>query len=239
MSFVNSRSTWDYFRKRILRIYPGYLLAAFVSLFIFAPLAMSFSRSYWNSVEPGTFLIRLAFLRQLWIPATFTHNHWPYVNAPIWTIQHEFVCYLLVAVLGALGLLRRTILVALFVPIYVFQIIQLPLKLYVYNWQELPVGGAPDLYPHLWTYFLAGAVAFLHRDRIGFHLKGVLLSAAAIFTTGAIGRGLDVVMPFAMTYILLSFAFSWRVRLQRWAKYGDFSYGLYLYGGLFSNPSFF
>ena len=231
MSFVNSRSVLDYLRRRVFRIYPGYLMAAVVSLVFFAPLAMLFSRDYWHWVEPGTFLIRLPFLRTFWISDTFIHNHWPYVNSPIWTIQHEFVCYLLIAVLGTVGILRhRGLLVALFVPIYVFNLIQLPWKLYIYNWQELPVGGAPDYYPRFWTYYLAGALAFLYRDRIRFNLLGVVVSVAAILVTAAMGRGLDAVMPFAFTYILLSLAFFQRIRLQHWAKYGDVSYGLYLYG---------
>ena len=120
--------------------------------------------------------------------------------------------------------------VTLFVPIYLFHLIQIPLKLYLHHLQELPAGGAPDYYPRFWTYFLAGALAFLYRDRIRFHLKGALVSAVAILTTAVIGRGLDTVMPFAFTYILLALAFSPRIRLQHWAKYGDFSYGLYLYG---------
>src|SRR5579862_1786892 len=156
---------------------------------------MSFSKDYWHWVEPGTFFIRLPFLRQLRVPHTFVHNHWPYVNTPIWTIQHEFVCYLLIALLGILGVLRRrALLLGLFVPIYLFHLIQLPLKLYIYNWQELAVGGAPDQYPRLWTYFLAGAVAFLYRDRIRFHLQGVLVSAVAILIAAAVGWGFDEVM---------------------------------------------
>ena len=78
ISFINSRSIWDYLRKRVLRIYPGYLVAAFVSLLFFAPLAMRFSSDYWQWVEPGTFLVRLPALRTFWIPATFQSNHWPY-----------------------------------------------------------------------------------------------------------------------------------------------------------------
>jgi peptidoglycan/LPS O-acetylase OafA/YrhL len=231
MSFVNSGSVWDYMRRRALRIYPGYLVAALASLLFFAPFAMGFSRDYWHWVEPGTFLVRLPFLRTLAVPDTFHQNHWPYVNAPVWTIQHEFVCYILVAALGLLGALRkRAVVLALFVPVYLFQVLQFPLRLWIYNWQELPLGGAPDYYPRFWTYFLIGALAFLYRERIRLDIRVALGGAACLVAAGVSGHGLDAVMPFALAYILLSLAFAERLRLQHWARRGDFSYGLYLYG---------
>ena len=38
-SFLRSRSVWDYFRKRIARIYPGFLACMLVCALIVAPLA--------------------------------------------------------------------------------------------------------------------------------------------------------------------------------------------------------
>lgn len=231
MSFLSSRSVGDYLCRRALRIYPGYLAAAGASLLFFAPLGMRFSKDFWNWVQPGEFLMRLPFLRTYWIPDTFARNHWPYVNVPVWTIQHEFVCYLLLAILGLTGMLNhRRLVLTLFVLIYIFYLLQMPFKLWIYNWRELPIGGAPDYYPRFWTYFFVGVLAFLYRDVIRYRRWAVLLCAAVILFTALIGRGLDVVLPFALAYVLFSAGFSQRLQLQHWGRKGDFSYGLYLYG---------
>jgi peptidoglycan/LPS O-acetylase OafA/YrhL len=230
-SFLNSRSVGDYLRRRALRIYPGFLAVAVVSLLFFGPLGMRFSRDYWRYVEPGIFLARLPLLKTFWIPQSFQENHWSVVNGPVWTIQYEFVCYLLVALLGLAGILRRRALVlALFLPIWLFDILQMPLKLWLYNWQELPVGGVPDNYPRFFTCFLAGTLAFLYRDRISFRPLIALLLLAATLALARAGHGLDAILPVSLTYLLLFVAFSPSIPLQRWARYGDFSYGLYLYG---------
>ncbi len=40
---------------------------------------------------------------------------------------------------------------------------------------------------------------------------------------------IDIFLPICGSYILFYLAFTRRLRLQHFAKYGDFSYGLYLY----------
>ncbi|PYJ68116.1 MAG: hypothetical protein DME76_13360, partial [Verrucomicrobia bacterium] len=105
-SFLNSRSVFDYFKRRILRIYPGFVAAGIISLAFFGWLGMHFSPAYWQKVELGRFLLRLPVLKMFWIPQSFFGNYWPYVNIPIWTIQYDFACYILSALLGLAGILR-------------------------------------------------------------------------------------------------------------------------------------
>ena len=163
-SFLNSRSVFDYFKRRILRIYPGFIAAAIISLVFFGWLGMHFSPAYWQNVEPGIFLQRLAVLKQLWVPQTFHDSHWPLVNGPIWTIQYEFACYILIALLGVTGILRlRAFLLVLFFSLLLFYVFQVPAGLLLYNWRELPIGGAPDNYPRFLSYFLVGTLAFLYQ----------------------------------------------------------------------------
>jgi peptidoglycan/LPS O-acetylase OafA/YrhL len=167
-SFINSRSVLDYFKRRILRIYPGFLAAAIVSLAFFGWLGMHFSPAYWQNVELRIFLERLPLLKPLWIPATFHDSYWPVVNGPIWTIQYEFVCYILIALLGLAGILRRrAFLLILFASALVFHLLQIgsgsmsePAGITLYNWKEFPIGGAPDVYPRFLSYFLVGSLAF-------------------------------------------------------------------------------
>jgi peptidoglycan/LPS O-acetylase OafA/YrhL len=230
-SFEHSKSVGDYLRKRVLRIYPGFVVAAVVSLLLFGPVGSGFDSAYWHKVQWLKFFARLPALKTLWIPNSFKSNFWPYVNAPPWTIQYEFVCYVLITILGAMTLLRRrAALLALWILLYSYSAIQFPLKLWIYNWNEMRIGGQPDYYPRFFTYFLAGTLFYLYRDRVRFNAANGAICAVAIVVAMRIPHALDAVLPLGFSYLLLAFAFSPRIRLHNWAQYGDFSYGLYLYG---------
>lgn len=190
------------------------------------------------NVELRIFLERLPLLKPLWIPQTFHDSYWPVVNGPIWTIQYEFVCYILIALLGLAGILRRrAFLLILFASAFVFHILQIaggsmsePVGITLYNWKEFPIGGAPDNYPRFLSYFLVGTVAFLYHERITYRLRIVVLFVVATLIIARLGHGMDVILPFSLCYLVLFVAFSLRISMQNWAKHGDFSYGLYLYG---------
>jgi peptidoglycan/LPS O-acetylase OafA/YrhL len=237
-SFLNSRSVLDYFKRRVLRIYPGFVTAAIISLVFFGWLGMHFSRAYWQNIEPLIFLQRLPILKQLWIPQTFHDSHWPLVNGPIWTIQYEFVCYILIALLGIAGILqRRAFLLILFASVFVFYVLQIangslsePAGITLYNWKEFPIGGAPDNYPRFLTYFFLGTIAFLYRERITYSPGIAVLFVVATLIIARLGHWMDIILPFSLCYLVLFVAFDPRIALQNWAKHGDFSYGLYLYG---------
>jgi peptidoglycan/LPS O-acetylase OafA/YrhL len=230
-SFFNSRSVFDYFKRRVLRIYPGFVAAAIISLVFFGWLGMHFSATYWQNVEPGIFLERLPVLKQLWIPQTFHDSQWPLVNGPIWTIQYEFACYILIALLGVTGILRlRAFLLVLFFALLLFYVVQVPAGLLLYNWRELPIGGVPDNYPRFLSYFLVGTLAFLYRERITYGPGIAALFLTATLIIARLGHYMDLLLPLSLCYLVLFVAFYPRIHLHSWAKHGDFSYGLYLYG---------
>jgi peptidoglycan/LPS O-acetylase OafA/YrhL len=239
-SFSSSHGVADYFRKRVLRIFPAFVVAGVLSLVLFGPLPMGFARAYWVSLEIPTFTFRLLTLQTLWIPQSFKTNHWPFVNSAIWTIQYEFVCYVLIAALGIAGFLhRRVLMLGLFVIAWVGNIMHhqylYPLlarfpRNALFTYAEWPVGGSPAYYPRFFTYFLAGSIFYVFRDRITLTLPRALLAAGALFLALFIYPLYDVAMPIAGTYLAFWFAFNPEIRLHRFGKHGDFSYGLYVYG---------
>jgi peptidoglycan/LPS O-acetylase OafA/YrhL len=191
---------------------------------------MAFARAYWQSIEPGTFLWRLVTLQTLWIPQSFKQNHWPFVNTAVWTIQYEFLCYLLVMVLGVIGTFkRRWFVMGLFAAAYAWHMLHLYRDMWVYDWKELPVGGSPDYYPRFVTYFLAGCVclAFGNRARFGWKSGVAAFIITAVFA--AWGKYLDAVLPVTLPVMVFALAFSPRLGFSNWGKYGDFSYGLYIF----------
>jgi len=84
-------------------------------------------------------------------------------------------------------------------------------------------------WPRFVTYFLAGSLFFLLRTYIPFS-PGLAVLALAIALVGCRFRhGMDLLMPFAGTYLIFFIAFNPQLPFANFGKRGDFSYGIYLY----------
>ena len=114
-SFLRSRGVLDYFKKRALRIYPGFLMATAVCLLIVGPLATPHVGHYFRSVHWGSAVSDMVQLKKIQHVDAFaaTKGIQPMdpavlneLDGPMWSIRIEFECYILVAVLGVLGIWR-------------------------------------------------------------------------------------------------------------------------------------
>ena len=103
-SWRASKTASDYFRKRVLRIYPGYLVCALLCIFLVGPLGAGAAR-YFETMPWKESLLGLPFLSLLNLQ-TFVNSPVPNVNSSLWTISIEFACYIFVAILGLLGASR-------------------------------------------------------------------------------------------------------------------------------------
>jgi len=81
---------------------------------------------------------------------------------------------------------------------------------------------------HVLTFFLWGMVFYLYRESIPYSRTLLGVALLLLIATDLL-HVLPWALPFAFGYVLFYTAFSQRLKLQRFAKYGDFSYGIYLY----------
>src|SRR5262249_39622906 len=89
----------------------------------------------------------------------------------------------------------------------------------------------PGFWPRLASCFLAGTVFYLYRERIR-HSAMLALACAAgltLFVLVPQWKALPLALPLLGAYAFFYLAFLPTPALHRWAKHGDFSYGLYLY----------
>ena len=241
-----STSVARFLWHRFLRIYPGYWICLVLCAGVFAPLAafIEFGDPLRVFLAPRTssqsFLIHNAGLfhanglsiegilaiRPNSIAGLLRNNPLPgIINGSLWTLPFEVACYLAVAVLAAIGVLRRArwIVVAMFVGLWC-------LHAFAYLNPEgfgryFPSAGIRPLVM-LCLYFSAGCVCFLYREKIPhstvvFVLSLVMLAASLLF--GAFG----LIAPIALSYAFLWLAFT--LRFGRFETKGDFSYGVYIY----------
>jgi peptidoglycan/LPS O-acetylase OafA/YrhL len=233
-SYASTPSLWRYLWRRALRILPGFWVCLIVTIAVFAPAI------YWIENRtldgflrmPGPSLIGYLFnnistrigqhtIGTLLKTAPLTNA----INGSLWTLYNELRCYGIVAVLGLLGATRnrRWLFPALLAALYALNLfyaaqgdaptVELPLLRATFVWQL--------------CYFFGGATLWAYADRVPTRAPVFVTIVAAVLVSwifGAFYRFFDVL---AWPYLLMWLGA--KLPITRWARFGDFSYGLYIY----------
>lgn len=235
-SFDRSRNAWSYLRKRVARIYPGFMVATSFCAFFIVPLYSTKVR-YTAALVVKTIAMNVLLRGYFADDQPFTGNPNPALNGSLWSIPYEFWCYLGVLALGLVGPLRvqrRRILLGVFIAASATG-----------AWLEVtgkrPGGGLLGAIigsPYGWfkvlPCFLVGMLVYCFRDVLPRRLSlVVLLPAMVVFVANLPilanwkSALVGVLFPPCVAYTVFFFAFQ-----KRWvdvARYGDISYGTYLY----------
>lgn len=237
-SFENSSGSFEYLKKRVLRIFPGFIIAMVGSFlvvgFIGSGKSFNFSGffSYIDSLQLKRELIHILTLQKPFQREFFNGLPEPGLNDSVWTIHYEFISYLLLPVLAIAGLFRKkTTILVVFILCYLLLFLQTWGIIFPYNDQARTlIIDNPYYYPRFFTYFLSGTCFYIYRDVIKRNHILALVSFVAVALSFTWIRCVDQVLPVAGTYFLFYAAYHPTVKLNNFAKYGDFSYGIYLYG---------
>jgi peptidoglycan/LPS O-acetylase OafA/YrhL len=257
-SWLRCRGLVDFFRKRVLRIYPGYLVNAAVCLLIVAPMAGADIHKIVSLKDGPRHILKAVLLRGVGLQAplvkpdsseapqdldaapprdpiqtnAFPTNPMPgALNGSLWSIRFEFACYVLTPVIASIGLLkRRRWMVALTVAVLACQVALSIIDPFEGGMAEKgPRFASLHLLLRCMVLYFAGVLACLYEDRLP-HGRGWAAAALAAFVAAAlVPPAMMVVAPVALTFLVFWFAFEPRIGCQNFAKYGDFSYGIYLY----------
>jgi peptidoglycan/LPS O-acetylase OafA/YrhL len=127
--------------------------------------------------------------------------------------------YVIVALLGVTGVLRKRI---------IFNIV----TLLIVTWYVLASEHFPLLHElgheRMGLYFLLGALFYMNRDKVIFHWIGVVVLSILMLLNFK-NSIYNLVYAFWFTYLVLYISFHRTIKLPDFGKHGDFSYGLYLY----------
>lgn len=181
ISMLRSRSPIDFLERRVLRIYPAFVIAFLVSVFIIGSLAGA------NPFEKlPEAMMRIILLHK---PGSYTGIFpglifYPELNGAMWTIFYEFRCYLFILILGMAGILHRrgsvvlltmTITVAFTIEQF-FAIDTWPVSRKA-NTALTFLIGPPDQLIRLTAIFMIGSCIALFRDEI---IPGIKFLPSAI-----------------------------------------------------------
>ncbi|MFL6427430.1 MAG: acyltransferase family protein [Acidobacteriaceae bacterium] len=230
-SYERSSSAFSFLKKRILRIYPAFLVVTLVTALCVVPLGGGQLEGRGALGKTALVIASIVRLKDIKSLGTFANNPYPHVvNASLWTVSYEFVCYLGVAVLGMTMLLhRRRTIAGLFGASLVVSLLFAQ-----FHWQsghtlETALFGIPQAWARFIPMYLAGVVFYLYRDRIRLHRWGAILSAIAMAVACVIPLGYTLLFPIFGAYLLMYISYWERLPLYRVMRFGDLSYGTYLY----------
>jgi peptidoglycan/LPS O-acetylase OafA/YrhL len=229
-SYERSSSLLSFLKKRIARIYPGFLVVSVLAAVCFVPFGGGQVQGHGPLGKIWLLFKSIVRLQDIRSSGTFANNPMPYlVNGSLWTISYEFLCYLGVATLGlAMVLRRRRVLASLFAVSIVVSLLFL-----YFHWESHSRLAVLFGYPQAWARFipmyLAGVVCYLYRDSIRLNRGGAIVSVCAMAIACIIPLGYALLFPVFGTYLLMYLAFWERFPLHRVMRFGDLSYGTYLY----------
>jgi peptidoglycan/LPS O-acetylase OafA/YrhL len=223
-----------YFKKRIGRIVPAFLLASLLNVLVFGPLGADDVGAFFRDLDIRATAMRMLSLHQSGMSGTLLHNPMKSViDGTLWTIKYEFDCYVLVALLWGLGLLRPWPVAAIFIGFMVTFVLR--------NAGVVMLPGvdddsllsilisSPNNWPRLFTYFFAGATFYLWRDIIP--KSTVLFAVSALILALGIGcGGARIAMLTAGVYCLFFITLSAGRSLRLFGSKVDLSYGMFLFG---------
>lgn len=214
--------------KRLLRIWPGLAVVTLVAACLLGPLVTTWNLAdYVRSPLTRDYFSQLYFSIQQYLPGVFEHSPFPIVNGSLWTIPIEVRWYGVLLLVGACGLLRHSLRGALLGLVCAYAV-----YIYlVYDVQHNPDAGLfhPGFGCEYGSFFCYGAALFRFRETWQRHPWRLLAALVVLGTIlAACGYG------YAALYVLLPFVVirvgTWSTPvLRRCGRFGDFSYGIYIY----------
>jgi peptidoglycan/LPS O-acetylase OafA/YrhL len=211
--------------KRLLRIYPAFFVVLVAGVFVLGPAMTTLPLThYFSSGDTYRYLYEnLSMWKSSYLlPGVFGPPKGSpipmYINGSIWTIPNEIRAYLVVLILGCMGIYRsrRLALVVVVAVVVVSTLFQGDLL------------GPPDLL----RMFVLGSLLYLFSDRVP-------LSWVAATTLVVGWLLLQRVSPqdiewqylgtIAIAYAAITIAHRTPEAWRRLTRHGDFSYGIYLW----------
>ncbi len=219
-SFDRSQDLQKFLKARALRIFPAVVALVLLTVFVLGPLVTTTSVAvYFSDSSTWAYLSTVTLfplVRDPTLPQVFSHNIMPgVVNGSLWTLEFEIVCYAIVAVMGITKILRgRWVIALLLVSI-------------ACSFLTIPSHFVSEI-PYFVNFFAAGMLLYLYRAKIRLNGSLALLCFIAMILSARIG-GMREVLIGAGSYLFIYLSLSPRIKLPRTTKYGDFSYGLYIF----------
>jgi peptidoglycan/LPS O-acetylase OafA/YrhL len=217
-SWIRTGRARDYLAKRALRIFPALVAVVAVSVLIVGPVVTTLSvNDYFANPTTWSYFVNVTLVAVYDLPGVFAGHPNPAVNGALWTLGPEFLCYLSVLTLGLI--FRRRRLTAAIVMTVAFAVAS-------YASSE----PWSDSFTAMTFFGIGSIVASLPRSpRVP--LTPAVIALPIWIAAGTVLPQLAIPLAWvALPYIAIAFGQRSAPVLRRAGRFGDISYGTYLWG---------
>lgn len=224
-SYAQKEAPWKFLYARMMRLFPGLIVMALITTVL---LGLFLTSSAWKEflfLGAKYFLgvVSFSYISDVSVlPGVFSDNPLPRaINGSLWSLKFEVQCYLAVFVAGLFGLFRHPVWCAILFGLICAAYFVLP-----------SMTGRSDILLLLYVGFpfAVGAAFYIWRDRIrlswGIALALVALTMLSWFAPILIFR---MIFNVTLAYVIFCLGYAETPLLQRYNKFGDYSYGMYIY----------
>ena len=235
--------------KRALRIMPALIVVLLASALILGPLAtVDPLRGYLDDPETKAYVVNNTMMQSDYdLPGVFLHTVYPRaVNGSLWTLPLEVKAYVFVALVGLLGLFARfrLALVGLAVLILLTCVDTLRSSIPGANHfvaSLVDIQASPELvyltklgtytvYVDMFAAFVIAATLFSLRRWVVMRWEIVVCAAVAFGITVVMGGSAPLIGAVALgPYVVLYLAYKKSNLFRLPSRFGDYSYGIYIY----------
>lgn len=220
------RPNWlPYLAARSLRIFPGLAVVVVLSVLVLGPVFTSLPLgSYFSDPATWRYGWNIPLRIQYTLPGVF--DALPYggvVNGSLWTLPVEFACYLIVPLVlwlpGRFRVLGAVAFAAVSIALDTWLTVQVPVWGFTLNDAA-----------HPWIFFAMGMIVALVVQRRFLRLDAALLGVFALLFVQSVSAAAGTVLAwFVVPYAVLCVGLASTPYLRRASRFGDISYGLYIY----------
>lgn len=221
-SILRAENGIEYFKTRILRIFPTLLAVVLLTAFVLGPLVTTYNiDKYFRNPQVYKYLLNGILIPQHDLPGVFVKNvSVSTVNGSLWTLSIEFLCYIGCYLMWKLKLL--TIESAKWsIPFVAVGSLGIYIILKHLHMDVLLEAIRPGLL------FYIGVLFYVYRDHVKFTMQRVVSSFLTMLLFGVCGM-LDIGLLLCFPYLLLYICFAIVQIPGKIGVIGNISYGMYL-----------
>ena len=227
-SLERSKSIFDYFKKRFLRLFPALLVVLLLTILL-APLVYKSEIPFFKNNAVYTYVPNnLSLYRfQSSIKGIFDTNAYHAINGSLWTIRYEFSLYVALSLLFFFRSQKRVVVILVSFAFIAFYFLY---NFYLNRLAGSTLFGLQGIHLlNLGTFFISGSLlAALQFEKIK-HKSVIFGISVLILMLSLYFNCYDSVKHLVFPIVILLIGFIPLPFIRAFGKFGDMSYGIYIY----------
>lgn len=226
-SWLNTKSFLSFFWRRVLRIFPAFLICLIFTSFI---IGTGMARLQGKEIDFAFLQQQLGYIYKnillvVYQPSisNLTDTHFlNSLNGSLWTLSWEFLFYIALAIAGIFGLLtKRKYLLIILICFYIISYWMSDCRCVLFF--KFYTSERVAILPFM---FAMGIIGYLFKNKVPNH-PALLLLCTILWIIDIKYNSLLPLHPFLFSYVILWLVVN--LPIKSFEKHGDYSYGIYIY----------